>query len=74
MSTYKDVFGARTLLEGVDDTISYYRLDSLIKQGVQGLDRLPFTVKILLENLLRHVDGELVTEADVLALANKIIR
>jgi len=70
MSTYKDVFGARAALEGLDDTITYYRLDALTKQGVQNLDRLPFTVKILLENLLRHIDGELVTEADVLALAN----
>jgi aconitate hydratase A / 2-methylisocitrate dehydratase len=70
MSTYKDVFGARATLEGLDSTITYYRLDALTKQGVQSLDRLPFTVKILLENLLRHVDGELVTEDDVLALAN----
>ena len=70
MSSYKDVFGARSTLEGVDGAITYYRLDALTKQGVQGLDRLPFTVKILLENLLRHVDGELVTEDDVLALAN----
>jgi aconitate hydratase len=70
MSTYKDVFGARSTLEGVDGAITYYWLDALAKQGVQGLDRLPFTVKILLENLLRHIDGELVTEEDVLALAN----
>ncbi len=70
MSTYKDVFGARAALEGLDGTITYYRLDALTKQGVRNLDRSPFTVKILLENLLRHVDGELVTEDDVLALAN----
>src|SRR5947209_18890390 len=70
MSTYKDVFGARATLEGRDGTITYYRLDTLTQQGVRNLDRLPFTIKILLENLLRHVDGELVTEDDVLALTN----
>jgi aconitase A len=36
---------------------------------VQGLDRLPFTVKILLENALRHAGGELVSEEEVLSLA-----
>ncbi|GCE19876.1 aconitate hydratase A [Dictyobacter kobayashii] len=36
---------------------------------MQGLDRLPFTVKIILENLLRHAGGELVTEEDVRSLA-----
>ncbi len=69
MATYKDVFGARKTLQGAYGTIHYYRLDALAERAVQGLERLPFTVKILLENLLRHADGELITEQDVLALA-----
>ena len=69
MATYKDVFGARATLESGHGTISYYRLGALAERGVQGLERLPFTVKIILENLLRNVGGELVTEEDVLALA-----
>jgi len=36
---------------------------------VQGLDRLPFTIKILLENVLRHAGGELVNADEVLSLA-----
>src|SRR6266436_2771512 len=70
MTTHNDVFGARKTLQVAGDTSIYYQLDSLTRRGVQGLDRLPYTVKILLENALRHVDGELVTEDEVLSLAN----
>jgi aconitate hydratase len=70
MTMHNDVFGARTTLKGARGTVSYYQLDALTKRGVQGLDRMPFTVKILLENALRHAGGELVTEEDVLSLAN----
>jgi aconitase A len=67
---YKDVFGARSTLDSNKGPVTYYRLDALSKQGTQDIHRLPYTVRILLENLLRHLDGELVTEQDVLALAN----
>src|SRR5256886_2214287 len=70
MTTQNDVFGARTTLKGVSDNIIYYQLDALAKRGITGLERLPFTVKIILENLLRHAGGELVTEDDVLSLAH----
>ena len=69
MTTHNDVFGARTTLQGASDSIIYYQLDALTKRGITGLERLPFTVKIILENLLRHAGGELVTEDDVLSLA-----
>jgi aconitate hydratase len=69
MTTYKDVFGARATLEGAQGPVSYYRLGALVEHGVRGLERLPFTVKIILENLLRHAGGELVTKEDVLSLA-----
>jgi aconitate hydratase len=69
MSTHSDVFNARTRLEGVTDATTYYRLDALKERGT-NLDHLPFTVKIILENALRHAGSELVSEKDVLALAN----
>jgi aconitase A len=69
MSTHEDVFNARTRLEGVTGSVLYYRLATLQERGAD-LARLPFTVKIILENALRHADGELVKEEDVLALAN----
>jgi aconitase A len=70
MSAQNGVFGARTTLETTQGKITYYQLDSLTRHGVQGLDRLPFTVKILLENVLRHAGSDLVSEEDILALAN----
>src|SRR5437660_9657985 len=69
MTTHKDIFGARATLQGAQRKVTYYQLDVLTKHGVQGLDRLPFTIKILLENALRFAGGELVNEDDVLSLA-----
>jgi len=70
MTTHKDVFGARTTLESMYGTATYSQLEALTRHGVPGLDRLPHTVKILLENLLRQATGgEHVTEEDVVSLA-----
>nr|BBH90922.1 aconitate hydratase A [Thermosporothrix sp. COM3] len=69
MTAYNDVFGARTRLDGAFGTVHYYRLDSVLKRGVDTLERLPFTVRIILENLLRNADGELIREDDILSLA-----
>lgn len=69
MAMYKDVFGARTPLESAYGAVSYFRLAAVTERGIPGLERLPFTVKIILENMLRHADGDLITEEDVLALA-----
>src|SRR5437660_4854775 len=66
---YKDVFGARTALKSDYGTVNYYRLSALAQRGVEELSRLPITVKIVLETLLRHAGGEIVSENDVLALA-----
>ncbi len=66
---YKDVFGARTTLKSDYGTVNYYRLSTLAQRGVENLSRLPITVKIVLENLLRHAGGEIVSEDDVLSLA-----
>jgi len=71
MTAHNDIFGARTKLANALGTVSYYRLESLSERVLQGLDlqRLPFTVRILLENALRHAGGELVNEDDVVSLA-----
>jgi aconitate hydratase len=69
MTIHHDLFRARTALESAAGTSTYYRLEALTEWGVRGLDHLPFTVKILLENVLRHADGELVNEDEVLSLA-----
>ncbi len=67
--TYNDVFGARSTLEGAYGNITYYKLAALAAKGVENLDRLPFTVRIVLENLLRNAGNGIVSENDVLALA-----
>jgi aconitate hydratase len=69
MATDKDIFGARTYLTGSYGSVVYYGLHALVEHGVRGLERLPLTVKIILENLLRHAGGELVTAEDVFLLA-----
>ena len=58
-----DSFGARSKLTVGERGYEIFRLDSL-----QGFGRLPFSLKILLENLLRHEDGVTVTGGDVEAL------
>lgn len=52
-----------------DGTAVLYRLENLEKSGVGKISRLPFSLKILLEALLRHCDGRVITEEDVTALA-----
>ncbi len=47
-----------------------YRLDRLEEIGLTKIDRLPYTIRILLENVLRNVDGFLVTEEDVKKVAS----
>src|SRR3984893_18329004 len=69
MTAYNDVFGARAKLQGVAGDVIYYRLDALAERGVSGLERLPFTVKIMLENVLRNVGGGLVHDDEVDSLA-----
>ncbi|HEX5765364.1 MAG TPA: aconitate hydratase AcnA, partial [Woeseiaceae bacterium] len=63
----KDSFGARSMLDVDGTQYEIYRLDA-VKEGHAG--RLPYSLKILLENLLRHEDGRDVTREDILALAN----
>jgi aconitate hydratase len=60
-------FGARSTLSVGGNDHEVYRLDA-VKEG--HVDRLPYSLKILLENLLRHEDGRDVTREDILALAN----
>jgi aconitate hydratase len=62
-----DSFGARSTLSVGGNDHEIYRLDA-VKEG--HVDRLPYSLKILLENLLRHEDGRDVTREDILALAN----
>ncbi len=63
----KDSFGARSTLEVGGKQYEIYRLGAVSEGHVA---RLPYSLKILLENLLRHADGRDVTREDIEALAN----
>ncbi|HLA42253.1 MAG TPA: aconitase family protein, partial [Aggregatilineales bacterium] len=68
---YMDVFGAfDTLPYGDGKQIGYFRLNKLSEAGIADISRLPFSIKILLESVLRTVDGFFVSENDVKNLAN----
>jgi aconitate hydratase len=61
-------YGALSPLEVDHQTVSYYRLSALEEAGLP-VAHLPFSLKILLENLLRNEDGVTVTRDDIKALA-----
>ena len=63
----KDSFQARSTLNVKGQDYTIFRLDA-VKEG--HVRRLPYSLKVLLENLLRHEDGVNVTRDDILALAN----
>jgi aconitate hydratase len=50
-------------------TYAYYSLPAAEKNGLKGISRLPFSMKVLLENLLRNEDGRSVTKEDIQAVA-----
>ena len=63
-------FGSRASLEAAGKKYTIYRLDALSKLSKGNSDRLPFSLKILLENLLRNEDGAFVKKADIEAMAS----
>jgi len=62
-------FGTRTSLDAAGRSYQIYSLPALQNAGFGEIARLPYSMKILLENLLRHEDGRFVKAADVEALA-----
>ncbi|MEX0682497.1 MAG: aconitate hydratase AcnA [Dehalococcoidia bacterium] len=69
MQDRPDPFGALTGLDTAAGAVHYYDLAALERAGVTEIARLPFSIRILLENLLRRYDGEIVTQEDIVALA-----
>ena len=63
-------FATRQTLTVGNETVEYYSLPALEKAGFPGVARLPFSLKILLENLLRREDNAFVSRADIEALAS----
>jgi aconitate hydratase len=64
-----DPFGARTSVDLPEGRTSFYRIGKLEEDGIASIDRLPFSMRILLENTLRSAGKGYVTEEDVQAVA-----
>ncbi|WP_375282581.1 aconitate hydratase AcnA [Marinicauda pacifica] len=64
-----DSFNCRRDLDVDGKTYTYFDLTEAEKNGLEGVSKLPYTLKVLLENLLRFEDGKSVTKADIEAIA-----
>jgi len=61
-------FGARRVLKVGKRSYTYFSLPHAEKNGLDGISRLPFSMRVLLENLLRFEDGRTVTADDITAV------
>ena len=66
----RNSFKALQTLTVGSDSYAYFSLPAAAAGGAGAIDRLPVSLKILLENLLRHEDGVSVRREDIQALAN----
>src|SRR5947199_9094631 len=67
--TSLDSFRCCKPLQVGSKTYAFYSLAAAEKNGLKGISRLPFSLKVLLENLLRHEDGRSVSKEDLQAVA-----
>lgn len=71
----QDSLKTRRKLKVGSKTFEYFSLAELAKQkGYENISKLPFSLKVLLENLLRHEDGRTVTVDDVKAVADWLVK
>ena len=66
---FVDSFKCLRPLKVGSKTYAYFSLPAAEKNGLKGISRLPFSLKVLLENLLRNEDGRTVTKEDIQAVA-----
>ncbi len=70
MTTPLDSFKCRKTLNVGDKPFTYFSLVEAEKNGLPDISKLPYTLKVLLENLLRNEDGRSVTKDDIIAIAD----
>ena len=70
MSRSLDSFKSRTTLDVAGASIDIFRLEAVNSAGHGDIRRLPYSIRVLLENLLRCEDGKTVTKADIEAVAS----
>src|SRR5512142_46051 len=64
-----NTFGSKAQITVGSNKVELYRLDALIQQKVGDVETLPYSLRILLENLLRYEDARTVQPADIQAVA-----
>src|SRR6187431_1521560 len=67
--TSLDSFKCRKTLKVGSKTYVYYSLPAAEKNGLKGISKLPYSMKVLLENLLRNEDDRSVKKADIVAVS-----
>ncbi|MBU0718514.1 MAG: aconitate hydratase AcnA, partial [Planctomycetes bacterium] len=68
MTAY-DPFGARTSLSTAGGDLQVFNIQALTKAGLGEIDRLPYSIRVLLESVLRNADGHAITEEDIHTVA-----
>ncbi|MEM1417877.1 MAG: aconitate hydratase AcnA [Myxococcota bacterium] len=69
MKRSNDSFESRATLQIGSRKVDVFRLDAIQRAGLGDASRLPYSIRVLLENLLRHEDGSTVTKEDIEAVA-----
>src|SRR5947209_13505910 len=64
-----DIFGARTTFDTGNGAATFYRLARLEELGITKISRLPFSIRVVLEAVLRECNGAEITRDDVIRLA-----
>ncbi|WP_068636639.1 aconitate hydratase AcnA [Thauera butanivorans] len=70
MTSAHDSFRSRSRLQVGDQSYTYFSIPAAERNGLAGASHLPFSMRVLLENLLRFEDGRTVRRADILAVAD----
>ncbi len=70
MASDSNPFNARSSFSTSQGEMGFYDLAALSRQGIGHVDRLPYSLRVILEAMLRNVDGFIVTADDVTGLAN----
>ena len=69
-----DSFKCRKTFKVGNKTYRYFSLKAAEKNGLPGISDLPYSLKVLLENLLRHEDGRSVNADDILAMSQWLVK
>jgi aconitate hydratase len=69
MTKSLDSLKTKSTLTVGDKTYTYFSLETAEKAGISAISKLPYTIKVLIENLLRHENGKNVTLSDIQASA-----